>query len=76
VTDPPPQLKFTLPPPVKIVFKAASVQLAGVPVPTVPAAYAECGNANWKRSVIKIIMSEKYVFRRFIVDLLVSILLD
>jgi hypothetical protein len=31
-----------LPPPAKALFKAASVQLAGVPVPTIPAAEAGC----------------------------------
>jgi hypothetical protein len=41
-----PQLKLMLPPPFKAVVKAASVQLAGVPLPTVPAAAAEEGMSN------------------------------
>jgi hypothetical protein len=38
VTGPAPQLKLTDPPPAKALVRATSVQLAGVPVPTVPAA--------------------------------------
>ncbi len=36
----PPQLKVMLPPPTRAAVSAASVQLAGVPVPTTPAARA------------------------------------
>jgi hypothetical protein len=39
-TRPPPQLKVTVPPPTRAAPKAASVQLAGVPLPTIPAAWA------------------------------------
>jgi ketosteroid isomerase-like protein len=35
-----PQLKVKAPPPVSAAFKAASVQLAGGPIPTMPAACA------------------------------------
>ena len=37
----PPQLKVTVPPPVRAVVSAAWVQLPGVPVPTTPAAWSE-----------------------------------
>src|SRR5438046_624960 len=42
----PPQLKVTLPPPPSRPVKAASLQLAGEPFPTTPAACANCGDTT------------------------------
>src|SRR5437588_10596857 len=46
VTGPPPQLKVTLPPPVRAVLRAASVQLPAEPVPTTPAAPTNPADAS------------------------------
>ena len=43
VTAPPPQSKVTVPPPLKAWLRAASVQLAALPLPTTPDARSEAG---------------------------------
>jgi len=43
VTGPPPQLKVTIPPPLRAWLSAASVQLAALPVPTTPKACTDAG---------------------------------
>jgi hypothetical protein len=66
VSGPPPQLKLTAPPPTNAVFSAPSVQLAGVPVPTVPAANADMGKATWETKSKKTATGEKIFLESFI----------
>jgi hypothetical protein len=46
IVTPPPQLNVTNPPPARASFRTASVQLAAVPMPTMPAAWAVCSVAS------------------------------